>query len=106
LALLVLVVFSVVTFACQKIVVRAPEGKNVTLASGAISNYDYQKRVFYVLWGLVPLGDNSTADLLANVPDGSKVLVQTELTFVDYLITGILSVVSVCTKTVGVQVVK
>ncbi len=42
-----------------------------------------EKRYLYILWGLVPLGDNSTATI---VPKGKKVKVETKYTIIDVLI--------------------
>lgn len=108
-ALLVLFAFLLSFVACSKIVVAAPKGKNIILATSekhTTVQPDKQKMVWYVLWGLVPLGDNSTADLLEDVPNNSKVLVQSELTVVDFLISAFLGFVTIQTHTVGIKVVK
>jgi hypothetical protein len=91
---------------CATIVVKAPEGKNLSFASGSPAGYDKSKMVWFALWGLLPLGDNSTADMLADVPNGSKVFVKTELTPLDVIITALLSFVTIQTRTVSIGVAK
>jgi hypothetical protein len=92
---------------CATILVKAPEGKNLQIASGnAPSDYGKSKMVWYVLWGLVPIGDNTTADLLADAPNGSKVFVKTQLTPIDAIITALLSFATIQTRTVSVAILK
>ena len=92
---------------CATILVKAPEGKNLQLASGTPpSEYDKSKMVWYVLWGLIPIGDNTTVDLLADAPKGSKVFVKTELTPIDAIITTLLSFATIQTRTVSVAILK
>jgi hypothetical protein len=52
-------------------------------------------RVWYALWGAVPITDNSTEKIIAD-NNLKEVRVQTQITFVDYVIgifTGIVSIV-------------
>jgi hypothetical protein len=58
------------------------------------------------LWGLVPITNNSTEDLLATVPNNSKVYVKTEIGPIDWLISIFLSWTSIQTRTVKVAVEK
>ncbi len=44
------------------------------------------KRNIYILWGLVPLGDNSTQTIM---PRSGEVVVQTEITFIDGVLNAI-----------------
>ncbi len=99
--LLVLVVF--VVSGCAQVVVKAPAGKKIIVSSRAVTAPDQQKMVWYVLWGLVPLGDNSTASLLEAYPDGSEVAISTEASLIDILIGAVLGQFSVTTRTIKVQ---
>jgi hypothetical protein len=59
--------------------------------------------VFYVLWGLVPITDNSTGDL---IKPKEVVRVKTYMSVVDCLVTCVLGFVSVTSHTVDVEVIK
>ncbi len=98
-----LVVVSVMS--CTTILIKAPPGKNIQLAN-ATSTADFSKseRVWYVLWGLVPITDNTTDRLLQSVPDNSKVYVKTELSPVDFLISVLLGGFSIQSRTVSVAI--
>jgi len=61
------------------------------------------KMVFYALYGLIPITDNSTADLIKNK---EIVRVKTYMSFLDYLITMVLGIVTVTSHTVDVEVIK
>jgi hypothetical protein len=61
------------------------------------------KMVFYVLWGLVPVTDNTTADM---IKPKEVVRVKTYLSFIDAIITGVLSIITVTVQTVDVEVIK
>jgi hypothetical protein len=101
-ALMLILALGIVS--CAKVIVRAPAGSNIRIGSGEVVNADKQKRVFYILMGLIPLNDNSTEDMLADVPAGSTVVIEEKMTFVDYILSGILSVVTIQCKTVVVDV--
>ncbi len=73
---------------CATITINAPKGAEVKLAqtgqSGIAGCTLYaQKRYVYLLYGLVPLGDNTTSSIM---PQKGNVVVQTEFTVVDYLL--------------------
>jgi hypothetical protein len=61
------------------------------------------KMVFYILWGLVPLSDNSTKDLINSK---EKVRVKTMLGPIDFLISALLGFVTVGSRTIEVEVLK
>lgn len=61
------------------------------------------KMIFYALFGLVPITDNSTADL---IKPKEIVRVKTYMSIVDYLITMLLGIVTITTHTVDVEVIK
>lgn len=90
--------------ACAKVIVSVPAGKNIKIGSGEVVTADKQKRVFYALWGLVPLGDNSTEGMLADVPNGSTVVIEDKITIADAIISAILSVVTIQSKTIVIDV--
>ncbi len=66
--------------------IKAPAGKEVVLASGGATKAKVSKRVMF-LFGVYPMGDNSTADLINQV-NAKKVVVKTGTTFIDQLIAG------------------
>jgi hypothetical protein len=75
LILVVALLFAFVGCATVNVNVKAPEGKKIYLASKSLVSPEKSKRVFYIFWGLVPVTDNSTVDLLEGYPDGSEVAV-------------------------------
>ena len=92
---------------CATVVVEAPEGRRVPLATqDAPTEATYQKRVWYFLWGLVPLTNNSSADLVAKVPQGKKVRVKVQYSLTDVVIGIFTSLVSVVPQTVEVEVTR
>jgi hypothetical protein len=71
-------------------------GGNAQLApSKDVGSKIGEKRYWYVLWGLVPLGDNSTDNYIPTT--ANKVRVETKQTVLDFvfnLFTGIVTIVS------------
>jgi len=63
-----------------------------------------QKRCWYALWGLVPIGDNSTDSLIPGTV--KKVRVETKYTIVDALINIFTFIVTIETFTVEIYEVK
>lgn len=61
------------------------------------------KMVFYILEGLVPLTDNSTGDL---IKPKEIVRVKTYMSFLDYIISGVLGIITVTCETVDVEVIR
>ncbi|MCX7882970.1 MAG: hypothetical protein N2314_07090 [Brevinematales bacterium] len=104
--LAVLLVGVVLASGCAQVVVKAPAGKKIVISSQPVTNPDQQKMVWYILWGLIPLGDNSTASLLANYTDGSEVAISTEASALDVIIGAVLGNFSITTRTVKTQKVK
>lgn len=98
---LIAVVF--VVTGCSQVVIKAPPGKRILISSEPVREPDQTKRVWYILWGLVPLGDNSTMSLLAVYPDGSEVAISTERTLIDVIILAIASSLSIETRTIKVE---
>jgi hypothetical protein len=101
---LILVVTLVLTFAgCYTVNIKAPEGKKILISSKEVVVPDMSKKAFYLLWGLVPITDNSTADLLSKYPDGAEVAISTKFDILDYLISYVLGQVSFGSKTIEVE---
>ncbi|HDM89883.1 MAG TPA: hypothetical protein ENG67_01580 [candidate division WOR-3 bacterium] len=100
-AALIIAVFMIT--ACATVRVEAPAGADIKLAKEASQvNYIAKKRVFYVLWGLVPVTDNSTAKMIR----GKNVKEMRVLTYydpVDVLVSYFLSWLTIHSKTVEIQ---
>jgi hypothetical protein len=104
---LILVVALLFAFVgCATVNVKAPAGKKIYLASKPVVSPDKSKKVFYILWGLVPITDNSTVDLLADYPDDSEVAVSTKYAFIDYIINTFAGLLTINCQTVEVQRIK
>jgi len=104
---LILVVALVLTFAgCYSyytVNIKAPEGKKILISSKEVVVPDMSKKAFYLLWGLVPITDNSTADLLSKYPDGAEVAISTKFDILDYMIQAVLGQASIGSKTIEVE---
>lgn len=96
-------VFVLTVIGCTVVRVEAPVGEKIKLSSETESyNYVAKKRVFYVLWGLVPITDNSTAKML----EGKKVesvKIEAKYDIVDILINVILGHFTVVSRTIEVK---
>ncbi len=100
-ALIILIVFSTGLVGCFTIRVG---GKAELAASTEEGTKIAQKRFWYALWGLVPLGDNSTDRL---IPENvKKVRVETKYTVPDFLINIFTGLISIETFTTEVYEVK
>jgi hypothetical protein len=101
LGLIVLIAFSVAAVGCFTIRVG---GKGELAPSTETGTKIAEKRYWYALWGLVPLGDNSTDSL---IPDTvKKVRVETKYTLVDALINMFTFIVTVETFKAEIYEVK
>ena len=91
------------TVSCATVKVEAPSGSSIKLAP-EVSPYNYtaKKRIFYVLWGLVPITDNSTASMLQG-KNVTEVKVKTYTDVVDILISAVLGNFSIVSRTVEVD---
>jgi hypothetical protein len=88
---------------CATVSVVAPTGKKVMLASETDpTTFRTTKKVWYVLWGLVPITDNTTEDLISKY-QLENVRVETQYSFVDWLIDVVLGWTSIHTHTVTVE---
>jgi len=99
--LFVIIAFSVTAVGCFTIRVG---GKGELAPSTEKGTKIAEKRIWYALWGLVPLGDNSTDSLIPET--AKKVRVETKYTFVDALINIFTIILSVETFKVEIYEVK
>lgn len=88
---------------CYSAKVFAPYDSQITLADNTTPlAFKQTKRNFYVLWGLIPLSDDSTHDIIRD--NGlKKVRVTNEVTVVDFFISLIVSPLSITTSTTLVE---
>jgi hypothetical protein len=87
---------------CATIVVEAPADKNLKMATQVDAPpIKIKKKVWYALWGLVPISSNSTADMVGLCKEMVKV--QSYYGIEDILINVVLGNFSIMTMTVEVQ---
>lgn len=95
LAIVLIASFSLST-GCFTMKYAAPPQSNVTaVAEGTATSFKKSVKVWYALWGAVPISENSTAKLIAD-NNLKEVRVTTQFKFVDYVIgifTGLVSIV-------------
>jgi len=91
---------------CYTVRVLSDVDRPITLASQTESlPFKTQYRVWYALWGLVPISDNTTNKILRETKI-RKVRVTTKMTFVDYLISAALNMIlptTIATWTVEIE---
>jgi hypothetical protein len=88
---------------CYAIRYTAPVGQEVRLMSTAEPpKAKFTKKVWYVLWGLIPITDNSTEDIIQKYKL-KNVRAESKMTFVDFLISAVLGNLSVVTMTIEVE---
>ncbi len=86
---------------CATVVIDAPPSDNIislTSQPSGGSSYHFvaKKKVWYILFGLIPITNNHTSDMVAASAQGKPVRnfkATTTYTFVDYLITVVLNVI-------------
>ncbi|MGC8894942.1 MAG: hypothetical protein ACP5QG_08880 [candidate division WOR-3 bacterium] len=98
---------------CATVIVEAPMGAENTVSltskpsGGSSQHFTVQKKVWYVLWGLVPITNNSTDDMISQVSQGGKdvrnMKVTVQYTLIDWLIGACLGGISIMTNTVTVE---
>ncbi len=100
-----LFIFCLSFVSCSTINIATDKGKFAFLMpeEGGVVKEVRTKMVFYVLWGLVPVTDNSTKDLIKSK---EKVKVKTTTSFVDAIISCVGSFISVQSRTIEVDVMK
>ena len=100
--LAVLIMFTAGLTGCYTIKVGG-NGQQIA-SSNESGNLIAEKRIWYALWGLVPISDNST-DSLAPAA-AKKVKFETTHTFLDYVISLFTGLVSIVCNTAEVYEVK
>lgn len=86
---------------CATIVIDAPTSNNVVSltsqpSGGSPYHFVAKKKVWYILFGLIPITNNHTSDMVAASAQGKPVRnfkATTTYTFVDLLITAVLNVI-------------
>lgn len=64
--IIIICLFCFLFTSCYTVSIVAPIGKKVMLADETEpTNFKTTKKVWYLIWGLVPITDNSTEDLIA-----------------------------------------
>lgn len=69
------------------------------VGSGAQEQVTVEERQWYVLWGLVPINEDKSEEMAGDAED---YVVDTELTFLDFVINIFTSIISVTSRTVTV----
>jgi len=97
---------------CASIVVDAPMTANNTVSltsqpeAGRTMHFSKQKKVFYLLWGLVPITDNHTAKDIQEVAGDNDVVnlkVDTHFDVIDWLVGAVAGWLSVVSKTATIE---
>ncbi len=84
---------------CYSTIALGPMDKEVKLAKkGSMCSEIARKKVWYILYGLVPLGDNTTSDIVQGVEHPVKIEAVT--TVVDVLIGIFTSIVTIMPRTI------
>ena len=92
---------------CYTLIVETPENQNVKLMYSTEQTLQSNiktvshKKFFYLFWGLLPIGNNSTAEMINDVKKEARVVVKTD--FIDILI-GMLTLGILSSQTVTVDV--
>lgn len=89
--------------ACYAVRYVAPPQKEVKLMSETdAGKVKLQKRVWYALYGLVPITDNSTEDLISKY-NLKNVKAKSYMSFIDYLISAFTGYFTIVTLTIEVE---
>ncbi len=105
-SLALVVALSLGLVGCATVQVEAPRGTDIKLSTENTTTYKriVKKRVFYALWGLVPLTPNSTASMV-NPRTTHEIKVKSYYNVVDYVISAVLGIVTITSRTVEIQIV-
>ena len=97
-----LLIASLLFGSCATIVYEAPADKNLKMATQVDEPpIKMKKKVWYVLWGLIPISSNSTADMVGTCKEIVKV--RSYYGIDDFLIEFVLGTFSISTMTVEIQ---
>jgi hypothetical protein len=101
--LLAILLIMIITINCGTVIVAAPPGKDVELlGEGDAARVVAVKKCWYLLWGLVPISDNSTALTVAEYQLKS-VRVTSYYSPIDFIISFFLGFTSLHTRTVEIE---
>ncbi|MCE5299511.1 MAG: hypothetical protein LLG37_01385 [Spirochaetia bacterium] len=101
-AVVMVVVFSFALVSCSTVRITSGQGKYAFLVPETMAAKEVRtKQVWYILYGLIPLGDNSTVDM---IKAKEKVSVKESLTIIDCLISALLGIVTIQSRTIEVTV--
>ena len=90
---------------CLTTEVSAPAGQKVTLASdGAFCKEKIRKRVWFALWGVYPISQNKTSELLKGIKEPVKI--KTYFSWLDVVIALFTGGFSIVPKTVAIYICK
>ncbi len=102
-ALALIAIFTLSSSGCFTMKATAPAKTPVAFISeGKRTSFKQSKKVWFALWGAVPISDNSSARIIAE-NELKQVRVTTKITFVDYLIGAVTGVVSIVPATMTVE---
>ncbi|MEO0259268.1 MAG: hypothetical protein ABIM77_00800 [candidate division WOR-3 bacterium] len=97
----ILILFNFI--ACYAVRYVAPPQKEVKLMSEVeTGKVKLTKRVWYAVWGLVPITDNSTEDLIQKY-NLKNVKAKSYLSFLDYIISAFTGYFTIVTLTLEVE---
>jgi len=96
---------------CATIIADAPAGASNTVSmtsqpSGSSVHFVAKKRVLYLLWGLIPITDNHTANEIATATSGKNaknVTITSQYDIIDFLVSWIGSFVTLHCRSVKVE---
>jgi|YNPNPStandDraft_1061719.scaffolds.fasta_scaffold47109_3 uncharacterized protein YceK len=101
--LILIIIGALLITNCGTVLVNAPPKDNVTLLAEAdATTFKTSMKCWYVLWGLVPISNNSTADLIAK-HNLKNVRAKAYYSFVDFLINMVLGTFTIYTNTVEIE---
>ncbi|MBZ4683965.1 MAG: hypothetical protein JG768_1392 [Fusobacteriales bacterium] len=95
---------------CETLKISAPREKNIILEQKTKNDNiraDKEKKVYYALYGLIPISNNSTEDMLTDVKDNSRVAVTTKYSLTDWLVglgANIIFPTTIVSRTIEVEV--
>jgi hypothetical protein len=101
-SLIILTLFLFGLNSCFKIQIKAPTNEDVRLVSYGKAIEIKSKKVWYVFWGLVPVSDNTTQDILLGA---RKARLESKMSFFDGFIS-IITAFIISPRTVEVSVVE
>lgn len=102
--LAIVICFSLLFVGCATVKIESPRGQNIKLQPSVESQpIVMKKRVWYVLYGLVPISKNSTADMVRD-ENLTEMSCRTYYSFTDFLISAILNILPTTIQTNTVEI--